>query len=74
MQNKDSSNERLASWMKSMRLIDRDVAAATGVDTAHVWRIRKGKCAVPDSFAWKFAAAYGYETARRLFDAEKVMA
>ena len=65
------ANKRLADWMSAMQLNDRQVAESVGVDVAYVWRMRNGRIAVADSFAWKFAAAYGYDTARRLFQTER---
>lgn len=75
MKKTQTPSEKMAQWMKLMNLIDREVAEATGVDVAHVWRIRTGAVSVPDSFAWKFAKAYGYNTAKQLFlDNERIPA
>ncbi len=66
-----SNNQRFAHWMEIEGLKDIDVARRMEIDVAYIWRIRLGKRAVADAFAWKFGKTYGFDLAQKLFRIER---
>lgn len=60
---------KFAAWMQFEGNTDSSVAKRVGVGTVYVWKLRHGKVALSDSFAWKFGRVYGFELAQKLFEA-----
>lgn len=61
---------KFTSWMNLENKTDLEVATRIGVHWIHVYKIRRGALVPSPSFAWKFAKAYGFELAQKLFDSE----
>ena len=61
---------KFAAWMQFEGNTDSSVAKRVGVGAIYIWKLRHGKVAVSPSFAWKFAEAYDFDLARKLFEDE----
>ena len=67
MRNQDDALKRLRGWMMVEGISTADMAAAMEINRQHVMKVTTGNTPLSPSFAWKFAEAYSFELARKLF-------
>lgn len=62
-----TENERILAWMKERNIGNSELAAAMGISYDLAYKVTTGQRIITDTFRWRFAQAYGYEEATRLF-------
>lgn len=61
-----NTNQKFNAWCVIEGKTDRVLAETLGLDPSYVWLLRKGQRQITDAVRWKFAEAYGYETALKV--------
>lgn len=59
--------EELRKWMEQNKVSNSDLAERLGLSYNYIYLIVNGQRDITDTFRWRFAQAYGYEEATRLF-------
>lgn len=60
--------ERLLRWMQERGFDTQTLADATGDTFSTIHMITKGDRRVNDAFKWRFAVAFGWDEAAKVFD------
>ena len=59
--------EELRKWMEQNKVSNSDLAERLGLSYNYIYLIVNGQRDITDTFRWRFAQAYGYDEATRLF-------
>lgn len=63
-----TKQERLLQWMREKGFNMETLAQATGDSYSSIYMMTKGGRSLNDAFKWRFALAFGWEEASRIFD------
>ena len=66
-----TDSERLNTWMRERGFNYRTLAEVTGDTYSLIYMMAKGQRDVNDAFKWRFASAFGWDEAQRVFPVEE---